>query len=197
MIRRHGARVHCAASEDALRWLGRRVAAPMSSCRGHFAFHYSRTFGDSRLRRALSCGPATFCATALYSHMPYTCIHTLLRWLMPHAQPLSTVRWALRGARDVRLRFIARPRLPVSRSQALATGRTRSDTLLRTLLSPRPACTRRMTPPCAWSCRACAAAPAPTGFPGTHAHPTPPTHRASRRPRSCTRASQRRAPHRS
>ena len=140
--------------------------------------------------------PATFCATALYSHMPYTCIHTLLRWLMPHAQPLSTVRWALRGARDVRLRFIAR-RLPVSRSQALATGRTRSDTLLRTLLIPRPACTRRMTPPCAWSCRACAAAPAPTGFPGTHAHPTPPTHRASRRPRSCTRASQRRAPHRS
>ena len=189
-------RGHCAASEDVAVARCARVAA-------RDVVRAPRDFGLalSRLRR----GPDDHGSTCTLQHFVYSSILSHAVYMHPHSSEVAHATCATsehctmgpsRRAR-IRLRFTRARRLPVSHSQALATGRTRSDTLLRTLLSPRPACTRRMTPPCAWSCRACAAAPAPTGFPGTHAHPTPPTHRASRRPRSCTRASQRRAPHRS
>ena len=181
-----------------LRWLGARaLRRAMSSVRRAISVSLSVI---SRLRRrpgraGVSCTLQHFVYSSILSHAVYMHPHSSE---VAHATCATSEHCTMGPSRRarIRLRFIAR-RLPVSHSQALATGRMRSDTLLRTLLSPRPACTRRMTPPCAWSCRACAAAPAPTGFPGTHAHPTPPTHRASRRPRSCTRASQRRAPHRS
>ena len=193
-------RGRCAASEDvavARCALRRDVVRAPRDFGLVISFYAATTDVDRRvMSHDQSCTLQHFVYSSILSHAVYMHPHSSE---VAHATcatsehcTMGPSRRARRSAPVHRAR-----RLPVSRSQALATGRTRSDTLLRTLLSPRPACTRRMTPPCAWSCRACAAAPAPTGFPGTHAHPTPPTHRASRRPRSCTRASQRRAPHRS